>query len=42
MPVAKKRGSSSAPGMDLANSGAKRAADGRDVDPDFLEHLAGR
>ena len=41
MPVAKKRGSSSAPGMVLANSGEKRAADARDVDPDLLEHRAG-
>ena len=28
-------------GCDLANSGANCAADGRDVDPDLLEHLAG-
>ena len=41
MPVAKKLGSSSAPGMLLANSGLNVAADGRDVDSDLLEHLAG-
>ena len=40
MPVAKKLGSSSAPGIDAANSAREAAADGRDVDPDLLEHLA--
>ena len=40
MPVAKKCGSSSAPWMVAANSSAEAPADGRDVDPDLLEHLA--
>ena len=40
MPVAKKRGSSSAPWMVCGEFGAEAAADGRDVDPDLLEHLA--
>ena len=39
--MAKKLGSLSAPWTWLAKSSEKRAADGRDVDPDFLEHLAG-
>ena len=39
--MAKKLGSSSAPGNALGEFGAELAADGRDVDPDLLEHLAG-
>ena len=40
MPVAKKRGSSSAPGIGLANSGGKVAVHGRDVHADLLEQPA--
>ena len=40
MPVAVKPGLSSAPCIVAANSGEKLAGDGRDVDADFLEHLA--
>ena len=41
IPVAKKLGSSSAPGMLPGEFRAELAAYGRDVDPDLLEHLAG-
>ena len=40
MPVAKKLGSSSAPGIERGELLAEAAADGRDVDPDLFEHLA--